>query len=76
MMDPDTVAKILEKVKATWRNSNDPEITLEANPSSIEAGRFLAYRDAGVNRISMGMQAMNDADLRRLGRRHSAKASN
>lgn len=73
LMDPDIVAQILEKVRATWRSSNEPEITLEANPSSIEAARFLAYRDAGVNRISMGMQAMNDADLRRLGRRHSSK---
>jgi oxygen-independent coproporphyrinogen-3 oxidase len=51
---------------------NDPEITLEANPGSVEAGRFKAYRDAGVTRISMGMQAMNDEDLRRLGRRHTS----
>ncbi|MGV8952096.1 MAG: radical SAM family heme chaperone HemW [Cypionkella sp.] len=73
LMDPDVVAGILDKVKSTWRTTNDPEITLEANPSSIEAGRFLAYRDAGVNRVSMGMQAMNDDDLRKLGRKHSAK---
>jgi putative oxygen-independent coproporphyrinogen III oxidase len=73
LMDPDVVAAILEKIRATWRTSNAPEITLEANPSSIEAGRFLAYRDAGVNRISMGMQAMNDVDLRRLGRKHSSR---
>ena len=51
---------------------NRPEITLEANPGSIEAGRFAGYRDAGVTRISMGMQAMNDADLRKLGRKHTA----
>lgn len=73
LMDPDLVSAILERVKKNWRSSNEPEITLEANPSSIEAGRFRAYRDAGVNRISMGMQAMNDEDLKRLGRRHSAK---
>lgn len=72
-MDPDLVAAILDRVRATWRTSNEPEITLEANPSSIEAGRFRAYREAGVNRVSMGMQAMNDADLRKLGRRHTAK---
>jgi putative oxygen-independent coproporphyrinogen III oxidase len=73
LMDPEIVSRILEKMKQTWRTNNEPEITLEANPSSIEAGRFQAYRDGGVNRISMGMQAMNDADLRRLGRKHSAK---
>jgi oxygen-independent coproporphyrinogen-3 oxidase len=52
---------------------NDPEITLEANPSSIEAGRFSGFQQAGVTRISMGMQALNDADLKRLGRLHSAR---
>jgi putative oxygen-independent coproporphyrinogen III oxidase len=71
LMDPDLVATILERVRRTWPMRNDPEITLEANPSSIEAGRFRAYRQAGVTRVSMGMQAMNDDDLRRLGRRHS-----
>ena len=50
---------------------NDPEITLEANPGSVDAGRFRGYRDAGVNRVSMGFQALNDADLARLGRLHS-----
>ena len=71
-MNPDLVAAILAKVRATWPMRNDPEITLEANPGSIEAGRFQGYRDAGVTRVSMGMQAMNDEDLRRLGRRHTA----
>ncbi len=72
LMDPALVAAILDKVRTTWRLANDIEITLEANPSSIESGRFRAYSDAGVNRVSMGMQALNDADLRRLGRMHSA----
>jgi oxygen-independent coproporphyrinogen-3 oxidase len=72
LMSPDTVAAVLERVRATWPMRNDPEITLEANPGSIEAGRFRGYRDAGVTRVSMGMQAMNDDDLRRLGRRHTA----
>jgi oxygen-independent coproporphyrinogen-3 oxidase len=71
LMDPDLVAAILDKVRTTWRLANDIEITLEANPSSIESGRFRAYSEAGVNRVSMGMQALNDADLRRLGRLHS-----
>jgi oxygen-independent coproporphyrinogen-3 oxidase len=72
LMEPDLVAAIVERIRATWPMSNDPEITLEANPGSIEAGRFRGFRDGGVNRISMGMQAMNDADLRRLGRLHTA----
>ncbi len=72
LMDPDLVAAILDAIRGTWRTSNSFEVTLEANPSSIEAARFRAYRDAGVNRVSMGMQAMNDADLRALGRLHSA----
>lgn len=72
LMDPDLVAAIVAKVRATWPMVNDPEITLEANPGSIEAGRFRAYRQGGVTRVSMGMQAMNDHDLRLLGRKHSA----
>ena len=72
LMEPNLVAAILQKVRDTWTLANDVEITLEANPSSVEAGRFTGYRDAGVNRISIGMQALNDADLRRLGRMHSA----
>lgn len=72
LMDPDLVAAVVDTIRATWSMRNDPEITLEANPSSIESGRFAAYRQAGISRISMGMQAMNDADLRRLGRLHTA----
>ncbi|MFZ1728358.1 MAG: radical SAM family heme chaperone HemW [Albidovulum sp.] len=71
LMNPDLVAAILEKVRATWPMVNDSEITLEANPGSVEAGRFRGYADAGVNRISMGLQALNDSDLKRLGRLHS-----
>ncbi|NCO16271.1 MAG: radical SAM family heme chaperone HemW, partial [Alphaproteobacteria bacterium] len=61
----------LARVCETWTLANDCEITLEANPGSVEAGRFRGYHDAGVNRISMGIQALNDIDLRRLGRRHT-----
>ncbi len=71
LMEPDLVAAVIARIRATWPMANDPEITLEANPGSIEAGRFRGFRDAGVTRISMGMQAMNDADLKRLGRLHS-----
>lgn len=65
------MAAILEKIRAIWPTSNSFEVTLEANPTSVEAGRFRGYRDAGVNRVSMGIQALNDADLRALGRLHS-----
>ncbi|MBI6629499.1 radical SAM family heme chaperone HemW [Pontibaca salina] len=71
LMQPDTVATVIEAARAHWPFANDIEISLEANPSSVEAGRFAGYRDAGVNRISMGIQALNDADLRRLGRLHT-----
>ncbi|WP_415184856.1 radical SAM family heme chaperone HemW [Phaeovulum sp.] len=71
LMDPALVDAIIDRIRTTWPQANDVEITLEANPSSVEAGRFRGYADAGVNRISMGVQALNDADLRRLGRLHS-----
>ncbi len=71
LMAPDTISAIIDEARALWRPANDMEITLEANPGSVEAGRFAAYRDAGVNRISMGVQALNDDDLRRLGRIHT-----
>ena len=72
LMAPETVAAMLDAIKAAWPVANDLEVTLEANPTSVEAGRFRAFRDAGVNRVSMGLQALNDADLKRLGRLHSA----
>ena len=71
LMEPNTVGAIIEAAKSHWATSNDMEITLEANPGSVEAGRFAGYRDAGVNRVSIGVQALNDDDLRRLGRIHS-----
>lgn len=71
LMHPDTVAAIIEAAQKLWPIANDIEITLEANPGSVEAGRFAGYRDAGVNRVSMGFQALNDADLKKLGRIHT-----
>lgn len=71
LMDPDTVASVIEAARRTWRTANDLEITLEANPTSVEAGRFAAYREAGVTRISMGIQSLRDDHLRRLGRMHT-----
>jgi oxygen-independent coproporphyrinogen-3 oxidase len=72
LMAPETVAEILSAARAAWPAANDLEVTLEANPTSVEAGRFRGFRDAGVNRVSMGLQALNDTDLRLLGRLHSA----
>ncbi|MCP1167618.1 radical SAM family heme chaperone HemW [Limimaricola litoreus] len=71
LMEPRIVGQILDRIERRWRLRNDFEVTLEANPTSIEAGRFAGYRTAGVNRVSMGMQALNDVDLKRLGRLHS-----
>lgn len=71
LMKPEVVAAIIERARATWPTANDLEVTLEANPTSVEAGRFRGYRAAGVNRVSIGVQAFNDVDLRRLGRMHS-----
>lgn len=71
LMNPDIVAAILERVRSSWHVANDFEVTLEANPGSVEAGRFRGYADGGVSRISMGIQALNDTDLRLLGRIHS-----
>ncbi len=71
LMHPDTVEAVVQAAARHWRFANDIEITLEANPGSVEAGRFAGFRDAGINRVSMGVQALNDADLRRLGRLHT-----
>ena len=72
LMEPDLVAAVLEEVRRLWPRANDLEVTLEANPNSVDSGRFRGYAQAGVSRLSMGVQALNDADLRRLGRLHSA----
>lgn len=71
LMAPETVAGVIEAARTVWPFANDIEITLEANPTSVEMGRFRGFADAGVNRVSMGIQALNDDDLRRLGRMHS-----
>ncbi len=71
LMKPETIGSILNLITRYWAIAPDVEITMEANPTSIEASRLRGYRDAGVNRLSMGFQAMNDADLRALGRLHS-----
>ncbi|MFI5024959.1 MAG: radical SAM family heme chaperone HemW [Alphaproteobacteria bacterium] len=72
LMAPESVAAIIARVKALWPTAADLEITLEANPTSVEAGRFAGYAAAGVNRLSLGVQALDDTALAFLGRRHFA----
>ena len=71
LMQPATVAALIDEVASLWTVAPDAEITLEANPGSVDAGRFQGYRTAGVNRVSIGVQALNDRDLRALGRVHT-----
>ncbi|WP_223477694.1 radical SAM family heme chaperone HemW [Oricola indica] len=73
LMQPETVAALLETADRIWGLPAGIEITMEANPSSADAGRFAGYRSAGVNRLSLGVQALNDADLKFLGRLHNTK---
>ncbi|MCX5513827.1 coproporphyrinogen III oxidase [Kaistia algarum] len=73
LMAPATVGAILDAIGGAWEVAPDVEVTLEANPTSVEAERFRGYRAAGVNRVSLGVQAMNDADLKALGRMHSVE---
>lgn len=72
LMEPETVAAVIETVKHRWAPNKDIEVTLEANPSSVEASRFRAYKDAGINRLSVGIQSLDDTVLKFLGRLHSA----
>ncbi len=72
LMAPATVGSILEAIAEHWSVDPGAEVTLEANPTSVEATRFRGYRAAGINRVSLGVQAMNDRDLKALGRLHSA----
>ncbi len=71
LMAPETAAALIDAVRNRWPTADDLEITLEANPNSAEAGRFRAFRDAGVNRLSIGVQSFRDENLSFLGRRHS-----
>jgi putative oxygen-independent coproporphyrinogen III oxidase len=72
LMEPETVGAVIARVKQLWDTAADVEITLEANPTSVEASRFAALAQAGVNRVSLGVQALDAASLRFLGREHSA----
>ncbi len=71
LMSPSTVEAILAQIASHWTMAKDVEITLEANPTSVEASRFKGFKAAGINRVSLGVQALNDIDLKALGRQHS-----
>jgi len=73
LMQPSTVQTILDCIGKHWSVAPDVEVTLEANPTSVEATRFRGYRAAGVNRVSLGVQALDDAALKELGRLHTAQ---
>jgi putative oxygen-independent coproporphyrinogen III oxidase len=73
LMRPQTVGAILDAIGRHWHVADGVEVTLEANPTSVEATRFAGYRAAGVNRVSLGVQALDDASLKMLGRLHSAR---
>lgn len=73
LMEAKTVAALIDEVDRLWGIKPGAEISLEANPTSVEASKFAAFSKAGVNRISMGIQSLNDIDLKALGRMHSAK---
>ncbi|HET6467346.1 MAG TPA: radical SAM family heme chaperone HemW [Geminicoccaceae bacterium] len=72
LMAPATVAAVIDRAAVRWAMAPDIEITLEANPTSVEAERFRGFRSAGVNRVSLGVQALDDTALRTLGREHTA----
>lgn len=73
LLEPKQIARILDKIAALWPLSEQPEISLEANPNTDRPGLFADLRAAGINRLSLGVQALNDADLRFLGRTHGVK---
>ena len=73
LMAPQTVGAILDAIGKSWPVADDVEVTLEANPTSVEATRFRGYRAAGINRVSLGVQALDDASLKMLGRLHSVR---
>ncbi len=73
LMEPETVAAVIDRVSGRWQVADDIEITLEANPTSSERGKFEAFRSAGVNRLSIGVQSFDDEALKALGRKHNAK---
>ena len=73
LLDPDFVAMVLQKIDSLWSINGNCEITIEANPNSISESKFKLFRDIGINRVSVGVQALNNLDLSNLGRDHNKK---
>ena len=73
LMEAETLSGILDAIRSQWAVDDEVEISMEANPSSVEAGRFRDYRSAGVNRVSLGVQSLDNDQLRFLGRLHTAE---
>jgi oxygen-independent coproporphyrinogen-3 oxidase len=73
LMEPETVAAVIDRAATHWQADGAIEITLEANPTSVEAGKFAGFRSAGVNRVSLGVQSLREADLKFLGRQHDVE---
>ena len=73
LLDPDFVAMVLQKIDSLWSINGNCEITIEANPNSISESKFKLFRDIGINRVSVGVQALNNKDLGNLGRDHNKK---
>lgn len=71
LMEPETVKVVIDQIKKSWPCDPKMEITLEANPTSVEAAKFKGFREAGVNRVSIGVQSLRDEDLSFLGRKHN-----
>jgi len=72
LMEPNIVGNLLDYISKQYKTEQALEITLEANPTSVEQNKFIAYSSAGINRVSVGVQSLNDVDLKRLGRNHTA----
>ncbi len=72
LMDPKITGQVIQKTNDLWGLSDDPEITLEANPNSVEVGKFKSFKLNGINRVSIGLQSLDDTQLKFLGRAHSA----
>ena len=73
LIEPWVINDILNEIQKYWKTKDIFEVTLEANPGSVDAKNFKAYRSAGVNRVSMGIQSLNEKDLKALGRTHTVK---
>ena len=73
LMEPETVARVIKEIASLWELDSNLEVTLEANPTSVEAQKFSDFNKAGITRVSMGIQSLRDIDLKALGRMHNVK---